>query len=210
MNDLIVSDGFTSAANGRVIQGELVKCIDGHWSSRSGADLPKKLLAIGVINILQRWEKQNPVDTIVAEPGKPLPNLNDLNAAVPEEAWEVGPDGNKKPPWQFQHVVYLVDMETAAKYTFASGTMGARIAVDNLRDQVATMRTLRGHVTPIVSLGDAPMSTKFGIKVRPAFDIVGWTHLSGVVAPAQLEHVKGIEPITLPTVAESLDDTITF
>jgi hypothetical protein len=210
MSNLIVSDGFTTDISGRVIQGVLIKCVDGHWSSKSDTDLPEKLLAIGVIDIMQRWEKQKPVDVIIAEPGKRLPDIDELNGEIPGAEWELGPDGNPKPPWQFQHIVYLVDPDTAAKYTFASGTTGARIAVDNLRDQVSTMRMLKGHVTPIVALGDAPMSTKFGMKVRPAFDVVGWTQLADMVAPARLEHVKGVTPVDPPTISEELNDEIDF
>jgi hypothetical protein len=209
-NELVVSDGFTAAANGRVVQGTLIKCVDGHWSTKSDVDLPEKLLAVGVIDIYQRWAKNRPVDVITAQPGQKLPDVDELNAEIPEEEWEAGPDGNKKPPWQFQHVVYLVDAATAAKYTFASGTIGARIAVNNLRDQVATMRMLRGNVTPVVALGDAPMPTKFGTKVRPAFDIVGCTQLAGATTAPMLEHVKGVEPVEPPTLAESLNDAIGF
>jgi hypothetical protein len=210
MNNLTVSDGFTAAADGRVIRGQLIKCVDGHWSSKTAADLPEKLLAIGVLNILQRWENQKPVDVITAKPGEPLPDLDALNAEIPEEDWDLGPDNKKKPPWQFQHVVYLVDAATAAKYTFASGTIGARIAVDNLCDQVSTMRMLRGNVTPVVALGDAPMATKFGLKIRPSFDIVGWVQLEGMTAPAQIEHIKGITPVDPPTISEELNDEINF
>jgi hypothetical protein len=211
MNALIVSDGFSAAANGRVIQGTLLKCTDGHWDSKTDANLPEKLLAIGVVDILQRWENKKPVDTIIAEPGKNLPNIDELNSEVPEAEWELGPDGAKKPPWQFQHVVYLVDADTAAKYTFASGTIGAKIAVNNLRDQVSTMRMLRGNVTPIVSLGDAPMPTKFGMKVRPSFDIVGWAQLGSAIEPAkQLEHIGGIEPVKPPTLSEELNDKLPY
>jgi hypothetical protein len=207
MNDLIVmDDGFSAAASGRVIQGQLVKCVDGHWSP----DPPEKLLAVGVRDILQCWKAKKPIDVIIAEPGKQLPNIDELNAEIPKETWELGPDGNKKPPWQFQHVVYLVDAATAAKYTFASGTVGARIAVDHLRDQVSTMRRLRGNVTPVVALGDAPMATKFGLKVRPSFDIVGWVQLESMAAPAQIEHIKGITPVDPPTISEELNDGINF
>jgi hypothetical protein len=66
------------------------------------------------------------------------------------------------------------------KYTFASGTVGADIAVHALRDAVRTMRRFRGEsVYPIVCLGDAFMNTKWGGRQRLSFQIQRWITLGG-------------------------------
>src|SRR5262245_28034048 len=150
-NELIVpADGFDEASNGRVIQGELIKCTDGRWTDRDGLQPPTPLLVLAVNTVLQRWQGQRPVETIAKTPGKEFPNVDDLNAEIPENKWEAGPDGKPRAPWQLQNVVYLLNPKTAERFTFASGTIGARVAIDKLRDQVVFMRQLRGaNVVPV-------------------------------------------------------------
>jgi hypothetical protein len=106
-------------------------------------------------------------------------------------------------------VVYLIDPISAATYTFISATVGARIAVERLSDQVRTMRALRGeNVVPLVELGSAPMKTRFtASKQRPAFTVVEWRYLGGGNggAPAIEHKPTPVEPVTL---AEELNDEI--
>jgi hypothetical protein len=100
----------------------------------------------------------------------------------------------------------LLDEATAQKYTFASGTVGAQIAVEDLRDRVKWMRVLRGvKVIPIVELANMPMKTRHDVsKLRPHFKIAGWRRIGGGGGVPLLEHV---EP---PTVAEQVADEIPF
>ena len=64
---------------------------------------------------------------------QPLPDIDELNAKIPEEEWETGLDGKPRPPWQKQYIVYLVDPTDAGIYTYINGTFGARIAFDRLK-----------------------------------------------------------------------------
>ena len=149
---------------------------------------------LGVTAIVQRWQDQQPVETIVRKPDKPLPGVKELNAKIPESEWEKSQiDGKPRPPWQHQEVVYLLDPASAEKFTFASGTVGAHIAVERLRDRVIWMRQLRGeNVVPVVELANKPMKIKVGgKKLRPEFLIVGWSVLGvGLTSDAtpQIEH----------------------
>jgi hypothetical protein len=162
----------------RVIQGTLIKCVDGHWSTKDGTAPPKQLLALATTTVLQLWDNKMPVETIVKRPGQPWPDIDELNAKIPEENWEIGLDGNPRAPWQKQFVVYLLDLVSAAKFTFANGTVGARIAVSNLKDQIKWMRAMRGdNVVPLIELASKPMKTKFGQKLRPDFKAVEWRNL---------------------------------
>jgi hypothetical protein len=218
-------------ADDRVIQGTLIKCNDGHWVDRDGVAIPPdvKLLLLGTTSILQCWRDQAPIETIRKSPSEPLPKADDLNATIPVEKWEEGLDGKPRPPWQRQEVVYLLDPMTAEKFTFASGTTGARIAIANLRERVAMMKLLRGQdVTPIVTLSCKPMKTRFGGKLRPDFQIIEWREFNvGLTheATPQLEHKPavepktppepakpkkptGLKPVAAPTVAEELDDQL--
>jgi hypothetical protein len=194
-------DGWNDIdANDRVIQGELIKCVDGQWSSKDGTPVPKRLLALATITMLQLWKNKIPVQTIVKRPGQPWPNVDELNAEIPQEDWELGLDGNLRPPWQRQFAIYLLDPDTAANYTFANGTAGASIAVSNLKDAIKWQRALRGdNVLPLVELSNKPMKTKFGSKLRPHFQIVEWRNLDAgfSVHPHQPQ---------VPAPAEVVDD----
>ena len=120
---------------------------------------------------------RKPVETITA---KPLPDVNMLNESVPEDEWEAGLDGKPKPPWVHQFIVYLIDPASDGTYTYMNSTTGARIACDQLREKVITMRALRGtRVVPVVRLTHRPMKTFVGMKHRPEFEVLDWRQLGG-------------------------------
>jgi hypothetical protein len=142
-----------------------------HWRDRDGQKAPAQLLVVGVDAILQRWLEGLP--QVIRT--KPLPNPDDLNAAIPVSEWETGLDGQKRPPWMDTAVVYFIDPITGGFYTYVTSTTGGRIAVDHLQESVIGMRMLRGgRVLPLVTPGERPMKTKFGAKSRPHFEIVDW------------------------------------
>jgi hypothetical protein len=166
-------DGFSgSLASGRLIKGTLARWTDStHWVDRDGLALPSPLLVVAINEVLQMWKGGKA--TVI--PDKPLPVPDELNAAIPVREWEIGPDEKPRPPWQHVIVVYFVDLATGAFYTYAAPTVGAHIAYDALKESVITMRALRGtKCMPLVNLSERPMKTKFGMKVRPHFEIVGW------------------------------------
>jgi hypothetical protein len=193
------------ATDNRIIQGVLLRCVDGRWHDRDKQPVPSKLLALTTFTVVQRWQDNKPEPTIDGRVSS-LPDVDELNAAIPESEWENGKDGKPRPPWQRSEIVYLLDETTAQKYTFASGTVGAQMAVEELRDRVKWMRELRGaKVFPIVELANMPMKTRHGVsKIRPHFKIAGWCGMSGGRGTPLLEHV---EP---PTVAEQVGDSIPF
>jgi hypothetical protein len=108
-----------------------------------------------------------------------------------------------------------LDIETCEKLTFVSASIGAKIAVCALQDRVAWMRKLRGaDVVPQVELSFKPMSTRFGMRKRPDFKIVGWLDLragAGASPPAvrQLPPTE-LNEVTPPTTAEEMDDALPF
>jgi hypothetical protein len=194
------------AADDRIIQGVLLKCVDGNWHDRDKLAVPSKLLALTTFTVAQRWRDQKPQETIDGRVSS-LPDVDELNKQIPQDTWEKGIDGKPRPPWQRQEVVYLLEEGTAQKFTFASGTVGAQLAVEELRDRVHWMRQLRGErVIPIVELANKPMKTRHGgSKLRPHFKIAGWCGIGGGgKATPLLEHV---DP---PTVAEEAGDEIPF
>jgi hypothetical protein len=68
-----------------------------------------------------------------------------------------------------------VNIATGEFFTYASPTRGAHIAYEALKEAVITIRALRcTRVMPVVNLAERPMKTKFGMKRRPHFEIIGW------------------------------------
>ncbi|SRR5712692_6067372 len=227
-------DGWDEAdSDDRIIQGDFLKCVDGYWSSKTCAELPQQLLALETRTFLQRWLDDKKVKTII---GRSLPDPDRLNAEIPRGEWRNGLDGNPEPPWKKQYLVYLLDENTAAAFTFSNHTAGAKIAVNNLKDRVHRMRMLRGdNVVARVELSRAPMRTEFGQKLRPDFKVVAWHKLgdggnvieagtppkqlppANAYAEAKGRTLKTVDPISnviteveRPSVKEELDDEIPF
>jgi hypothetical protein len=177
-------DGFGGSLNstGRLLKGMLLKWSDTtHWVDRDGLAPPPTMLVVGVNEAIQRWHDKKPIETITT---KPLPDLEILNEAVPKSEWEPDFNGNPKPPYQHEVIVHLVNLATGEIYTFIASSVGAHMAWDHLREAVMTMRALRGaRVMPLVRLAERPMKTKFGLRGRPAFEIVNW-HTPGDGTPA--------------------------
>jgi len=176
-------EGHDRPANAGLIQGTLLKFSNGGaWVTRDddeiGSDV--KLIAVDVQRVAQKWHDGQPIETRILEPGEKFPDLDALNADVPQSEWVVGPTGDKRGPWQAQHILYLLDPMTMDKFTFPTGTVGGRIAISELRDKLVWMRKTRGdNIFAVVTLADKHMNTRFGGRQRPHFNIVKWTRLGG-------------------------------
>ena len=172
-------DGYGgSLTSGHIIKGQILKWNEtSGWCDRDGLRPPETMLAIALSEALQCWKNRKPVETIV---DKPLPDVNDLNEAVPRSEWELDLAGKPKGPWSHQVIVYLIDPTSGGFYTYLNSTIGARIVVEQLKEKVITMRALRGaRVVPVVKLSHRPMKTSFGIKHRPEFEVLDWRHWGG-------------------------------
>jgi hypothetical protein len=208
---ITIDNGFDAAdrSSDRIIRGTIVRCVDGNWSDADGAKVPAgtQLLAWAMTEALQLWRNKLPVEAIIKQPGTSLPDIDELNSDIPREQWELGLNG-PRPPWVKQHIVYLLNPIDGSELTFISSTTGAAIATERLHDRVRNMRMLRGsQVVPLVELGNAPMPTKFGTKLRPDFVIVEWRNLGGPAIPAQAPALIGTK-VDEPTYEEVLNDSI--
>jgi hypothetical protein len=171
----IDDDGFSSSGSSGHSHDFLRWSAGGGWVDRDGVTAPSPLLVVKVDEIIRRWQDNRPTD--ITE--KPLPDPDELNAKIPMHEWEEGIDGRPRPPWQHYVTAYLVNPATATKFVYAAATVGAHIAVEQLKENVITMRMLRGtRVMPLVELSSKPMKTKFKMGERPDFRIVSW-HLPG-------------------------------
>jgi hypothetical protein len=167
--------GFDGDAGGTIVRGVILKCVDGHWSA-GGEPLARTagLIALGMTTALQRWAGGFPVETLAKPPGEELPDCGELNAAIRQSEWQSSPDGSKRAPWGLARVVYLLNPEDGSVFTFISGTIGAKLAVEALRDRVRMGRLLHGtNAMPVVALESRAMKTRFGTKMRPEFSVVG-------------------------------------
>jgi hypothetical protein len=223
----------------RLIQGDILKCVDGRYATRDGEVLPlgTQLFVRGMTHALQCWKGGELLDEIIETPGTPLPDADELNKQIPIEEWEEGLDGKPRPPWALYFVVYLLSPEDAAMYTYINCTLGARIAYERVEARIENMRMMRGtNVIALIELDTRIMKTKHGQKMRPEFKIIDWrvfdageqaalppptdnSSTSGAAAkpvePAKKQNspkkraVPG-KPVKPVTVKEELDDEIPF
>jgi hypothetical protein len=132
-----------------------------------------ELLVTGTAAGWVRWEGGKPVETRLRQPGQKMPEREEL-PDLDQIKWEKDAAGKFKDPWANTRFVYLLDPMTAEAFTFSTSSWGGRDAVVNLGDAVARMRSAHPDALPIVSLESAPMSTRFGLKSKPVFKVVGW------------------------------------
>jgi hypothetical protein len=209
-NDLtttVTNDGWDDAAaeaNERVLRGTLLKFADWNWTRGKETEPVKRgtqLIAIGTAAAQVKWKDGKPVETRLREPGKQLPDreeLGDLDQAL----WETGPDQKPRDPWRSTRFVYLIDPNSAEAYTFSTSSWGGREAVINLGDAIARMRVAHPDAVPIVALEAAPMMTKYGRKSKPTFKIVGWKAVGGDV-----QELRQLPPQTL---TQEMDDGVPY
>ena len=208
----VATDGFddTDGGDQRLIQGMIMKCVDGDWSDREGTkySLGTEMMALSTAEALQQWRDQKVVDVIVKVPGQPLPSLDELNDTIPQKTWEKGIDGKPRPPWQHVYIIYLLRPTDASVFTLINSTKGTQICYDRLKDKVKWMRTLRGNkVYPLVKLDNRPMSTGFGIKKRPELTVLEWRDLSGTPAIEQTQKQIG-KAVAEVSSAEAMNDVL--
>jgi hypothetical protein len=169
-----------------------------------------------IARVLQKWIDKAPVHTSFLASGEQV-DVERLNAECPREEWSEDLNGKPRGPWQVQHVVYMVDMETMARFTYPTSTVGGSIAITDLKDAVKLMRRFKGGgIYPVVSLAAKHMNTRFGGRQRPHFQIKRWISFGpdGTALPAPAPAAKalpsGAHAVEEPTLREEMDDDIPF
>jgi hypothetical protein len=161
-----------------------------------------------------KWQGGKPVEYRHREPGAPMPERHELGDNDRTE-WEAGPDGALRDPWQPTRFVYMIDPQTAEAFTFSTSSGGGLDCVINLADQIKRMRGKHPNAVPLVELGAAPMSTRFGRKSKPTLKVVGWRTAAESVLIEQSERVLP-SPMTATSVPaagkpiDNMDDDIPF
>jgi hypothetical protein len=210
------SDGFDQPGDqsDHTIIGPIEKFVDGDWTTGGlPSDYKRRLVAVENDVVIRRWRENRVIETIRE---KPLPDIDLLNQAVPQSEWE-DLNGDPRPPYERAHVVYLLDLDTCERSTFISPTKGAAIAVSRLKDKVFWMRKMRNNntIVPQVELAWAPFPTKYGLRKRPDFKVVGWIDLSGggsLPPPSAPKQLPPAQPkkVEEPSLKEDLNDDLPF
>ena len=182
------------------LKGTRLKFVDNVWFA-DGAPLEEKqtLMVEGTTTIIERWEGKQLLEKYV---DKPLPDLKLLNGAVPQSEWPIGLDGKPEQPYKHYRVVSFRNLATMECSSFISPAKGAARAVAILRDRVNWLRKMRSsnNLFPLVELISAPWPTRFGMKKRPEFHVVGWVDLSdGSTLPA-MPGPKQLPPVEVKKV----------
>lgn len=186
----VEDDGFDNVdLTDRLIQGTLRKCnvLDAvPWQKPDGTPDHDRYIVVKTRTVVQRWVNKAPVETL-DEP--PAHDLEGLNSAIPQEQWETGLNGEPRPPWQRQKILYLLNPETAEMATYVAGTIGGHLAVEELKRAVQRKRWLSRdrRCFPIITLGTVPMKTRFGQRPRPFLKIEGWVGPEPTATPATVE-----------------------
>lgn len=124
----MTTDLMTCGGEDRIIQGQIIKMIDGR-NSVDNEPFPadKKLIALGTKIAAQLWKDQRPIETIVQRPGEPSIDIDKLNAGIPKTEWETGLDGNPRPPWQLNYVIYLLDPDDGSPTQWSTPPRGCAL-----------------------------------------------------------------------------------
>jgi hypothetical protein len=164
----------------RLLRGTLLKWneVDGYFDRDGVRPVEGPYLLWGMEQGYQRWKDQTLIDEII---DKPLPDLEQLNAAIPKSEWEPGLDGHPRPPYSHQYCIYLLDPNDGQFFTLMNSTVGMRMLWESLAERWEVMRRLRGaDVIAVVNLATRPFRTaKWGIKYRADLKILEWRKPGG-------------------------------
>jgi hypothetical protein len=176
---VLPADGWADAINTTSpLKGTIVRCNDGQWL-RGKETTPingTQWLALRTRDCWARWKDSRPERYLFREAGRMLPERDELGD-LDHAAWEPGPSGEKRDPWQMTKFLYLANETTAELLTFSTSTFGGRGAIGDLADQIGLMRGAHPRAVPSVELANRPVQTRYGRKTWPHLKVVGWRNL---------------------------------
>jgi hypothetical protein len=208
-NAVTITDGFDAhdpAAS--PIRGVDTRFKDGSYFNFT-EKLNRQDRTFAVLDLVAGWQKLQKdcqpeyLMQGIGEPRPPQPH-------VEQKDWPLNLNGVPEHPWRWTRCLYLLDAATGEISTFSSSTVGGRVAIDELRDQISFMRRVRPDAMPVVSLQSKDMPTSFGsTKPRPHFKIKGWKTRGDVGPQGLLTGPQDAGPKFIePTTAEILNDAI--
>jgi hypothetical protein len=123
---------------------------------------------------------------LMQAPGAPKPERPECGT---EADWPLDLNGAPKAPWSWTTFLFLIDVDSGESITFSTATIGGRIAIKELTDQIKSMRQMKPGAMPIIELRSVPFPTRFGgKKPRPHFKITGWRSREPEPQAQQIEY----------------------
>jgi hypothetical protein len=177
-NAVAIADGWDAQANdssASPMKGSSIKFDNGAYFIGREKTLIKQDRQFIALDVHEGWQflkKDCPAEYSMRAIGGPKPPRP--NSFTDPSEWPDGLDGAPADPWKYAKFLYLLDPVSAEVFTFTSSTTGGRIGISDLTAQIQLMRGTRPGAVPIVELQSRPMKTKFGMKPRPFFAVMGW------------------------------------
>jgi hypothetical protein len=203
-------DGFAvqESSGGTFIIGKMLKFNDGHYTVDKFETLPAgtTLVAVNVITAWVHWEGGQPIEHRVTREGQRHPDVEEMPDRG-ESKWPLGLNNEPSDPWKDTRYLHLINPQTGADYTFITDSYGGRRGVGDLKSAIRNVRYAHPTAVPVVQPCGAPMKTRFGMKQRPEFKVVGWRGKQEAEAPAKAISAKP-DPISTgrPANADLNDD----
>jgi hypothetical protein len=177
-----VDDGFAvpERDNSSFIKGKMTKFVDGRFVADKTEVLPNniQLVAVGVATEWVRWDGKEPPEHRVTRPGERHPERDEL-PDQDQSQWPPGLNDEPSDPWRDSRRLHLISPQTGGDFTFVTDSIGGRRAVSDLKSAIRNVRTAHPNAVPIVELASVAMKTRFGMKQRPDFKVVGWLNGPG-------------------------------
>jgi hypothetical protein len=194
------------------IRGLDIRFKDGDYLA-FGESINVRDRAFVVLDRLEGWQKLAegcPPEYLMRKTGEPRP----AKPHVAEADWPINRfTGAPEHPYKLTLYLYLLDAQTGEISTFSTNTIGGRIAVEELADQVSFMRQAKSEAIPVVALESKDMPTQYGAtKPRPHFRILGYKERSAVRSPNMITGpaAPALQDVKAPSIAEELDDEIGY
>ena len=162
----------------RLIRGSLLKFADWKWSigkEKEAVEVKegRRLIAVATAAAWVKWQGGKPVEYRLREPGVPHAGAR---RARRQRSGRVG----GRPGWRAarslaEHALRAPDRSADRRGFYL---LDLELGRSRLRDQ--SCRSDQAHAgqapdaVPLVELGAAPMSTKYGRKSKPMLKVVGW------------------------------------
>jgi hypothetical protein len=211
-NALSIIDGFDEGHDPTAspLRGTSIRFKDGDYLAFSDPiDVrDRSFVVLDRFEGCQKLAKDCPPEYLMRVRGEPRPP----RPHVDESDWPPNLNGTPEHPWKLTLYLYLLDVDTGEISTFWTNTVGGKVAIGQLADQVAFMRQARPDALPVVALESRDMPTQFGgTKPRPHFRILGYKSRGNVGAQNLLsgsEQNVALPDVEAPSIAEQLNDDL--
>lgn len=182
--------------------------VDGnYWRDRVDVVNGEKLVVLACRRGYQYWPLDGSAPQLLLdEPGAPHPERS-VFGDQDKSKWRNGPNGPSD-PYVDIWALFCANRDTGAESTFITQTAGGFMAVEILVEDIRKQRRREPEAYPLVRLEDTKFPTRYGLKDRPHFAIVGWVFRGGDSDPApEPEPSKpptaAIPPASAPATATS-------